>query len=222
MTIGVPWGFLEKGLDESVLLNFKESINRLKALGYEIKDVELPNVKYSLPVYYIIMPAEASTNLSRFDGVRFGLHKDGDTLLEDYKLSRGEGFGKEVRRRILLGTYVLSAGYYDAYYRRATAVRELIRKDFNKVFESGVDAILTPTTPSPAFKIGEKVNDPVTMYLADIFTTPANIAGIPALSIPSGFTPLGGVQLPLGIQLMGAPLSESTLFAIGKKFLGEA
>jgi len=222
MTIGVPWGFLEKGLDESVLLNFKESINRLKALGYEIKDVELPNVKYSLPVYYIIMPAEASTNLSRFDGVRFGLHKDGDTLLEDYKLSRGEGFGKEVRRRILLGTYVLSAGYYDAYYRRATAVRELIRKDFNKVFESGVDAILTPTTPSPAFEIGEKVNDPVTMYLADIFTTPANIAGIPALSIPSGFTPLGGVQLPLGIQLMGAPLSESTLFAIGKKFLGEA
>ncbi len=221
-TIGVPWHFLEKGLSEEVVLNFKESINRFKALGYEVRDIELPNINYSLPVYYIIMPAESSTNLARFDGVRYGLHVDGGTPKEDYKKSRGEGFGPEVRRRILLGTYVLSAGYYDAYYYKALQVRELIKQDFKKVFESGVDAVLTPTTPTPAFKIGEKIDDPVTMYLADIFTTPANIAGIPALSVPSGFAAVSGKQLPLGVQLMGAPLSETILFDMGKKFLGEA
>jgi aspartyl-tRNA(Asn)/glutamyl-tRNA(Gln) amidotransferase subunit A len=221
-TIGVPWHFLEKGLSEEVLLNFKEAINRFKALGCEVRDIELPNIDYSLPVYYIIMPAESSTNLARFDGVRYGLHVESETLLDDYKKSRGEGFGQEVRRRILLGTYVLSAGYYDAYYYKALQVRELIKQDFKKVFDSGVDVVLTPTTPAPAFKIGEKIDDPVTMYLADIFTTPANIAGIPALSVPSGFAAIAGKQLPLGVQLMGAPLTETTLFDMGKKFLGEA
>jgi aspartyl-tRNA(Asn)/glutamyl-tRNA(Gln) amidotransferase subunit A len=182
------------------------------ASGVEVRDIELPNVGYSLAVYYILMPAEASTNLARFDGVRFGAHIDGDTLLDDYRRTRGALFGKEVRRRIVLGTYVLSAGYYDAYYNKAVAVRSLIRADFKKVFASGVDAVLTPTAPSPAFKIGEKTSDPVQMYLADIFTVTANIAGIPAISVPSGSTVVGGKSLPLGVQLMTDEGREDVLF----------
>ena len=166
------------------------------------------------------MPAEASTNLSRFDGVKFGLHKDGKNLLEDYLLTRGEGFGKEVRRRILLGAYVLSSGYYDAYYNKANGVRELIRGDFTKAFET-VDAILTPTAPTPAFKIGEKTNDPVAMYLADIFTVTANIVGVPALAVPSGTSMVEGKSLPLGIQFMASHGREDILFELGKAFCGE-
>ncbi|MDO8590991.1 MAG: Asp-tRNA(Asn)/Glu-tRNA(Gln) amidotransferase subunit GatA [bacterium] len=219
-TIGVPWHFLEKGLDSVVLENFKESVKKLEEEGFKIREIELPNVKYSLPVYYVIMPAEVSSNLNRYDGVRYGLHKDGISGIEDYMESRGAGFGPEVRRRIILGTYVLSAGYYEAYYNKAIAVREAIKADFTKVFQE-VDAIITPTAPTPAYKIGEKINDPLTMYLEDIFTTPANVAGIPALSIPSGFVEIDGKKLPLGIQFMGQRFSEKNLFMIGKKFLGE-
>jgi aspartyl-tRNA(Asn)/glutamyl-tRNA(Gln) amidotransferase subunit A len=201
-------------------------------MGYEIKDITLPNIAYSLAVYYVIMPAEASTDLARFDGVRFGLHKDGGTTgIEDYFATRGAGFGKEVRRRILLGTYVLSSGYYDAYYNRANALRRTITADFEKAFEK-VDIILTPTTPAPAFKIGEKTADPVVMYLEDIFTVTANLTGMPAMSIPSGFAEVGGAaggaggagevkKLPLGIQMTARLGDEQTLFEAGKEFLGE-
>jgi aspartyl-tRNA(Asn)/glutamyl-tRNA(Gln) amidotransferase subunit A len=218
-TVGVPRAFMSQGgIDKAVLANFEESIERLKKAGIEIRDISLPNVGYSLPVYYIIMPAEASTNLSRFDGMRFGARIEGETLLGDYCKTRGALFGKEVRRRIVLGTYVLSAGYYDAYYNKAVAVRSLIRSDFKKAFADGVDAVLTPTSPIPAFKIGEKSSDPLEMYLADIFTVTANIAGIPALSVPSGFTEVEGKKLPLGVQFMATDGGENTLFDIASIF----
>ena len=162
------------------------------------------------------MPAEVSSNMSRFDGVKYGLHVDGKDSIDDYFVTRAQGLGKEVRRRILLGTYVLSSGYYDAYYNKANIVRELIRDDFKKAFE-GVDIILTPTAPTPAFKIGEKTSDPLQMYLEDIFTVTANLTGNPAMSIPSGFSG----KLPLGIQMTARYGEESTLFLVGKKFLGE-
>ncbi|MEK7582133.1 MAG: Asp-tRNA(Asn)/Glu-tRNA(Gln) amidotransferase subunit GatA [Patescibacteria group bacterium] len=212
-TIGVPHSFIEReGIDKEVLSNFKETIEKLKKNGYEIKDIELPHLKYSLAVYYIIMPAEVSTNLARFDGVRYGVRKEGKTLLDSYKKTRGEGFGKETRRRIMLGTYVLSSGYYDAYYNKATSVRVLLEKDFRDAFEK-VDAIATPTTPTPAFKIGEKTGNPLEMYLADIFTVPVNLAGVPAISIPSGKTESG---LPLGFQLIAPWWGEASLFEIGR------
>ena len=170
----------------------------------------------SLAVYYIIMPAEASTNLARFDGVRYGLHKDGSNLLEDYMLTKGAGFGKEVRRRILIGTYVLSAGYYDAYYGKAQLIRSSLQKEFNKAFKN-VDLIATPTTPDVAWKIGKK-SDPLSAYLADIFTVTANIVGIPAISIPSGFVEIEGKKLPLGIQFMASHGREDSLFEVGQKF----
>lgn len=219
--IGVPRDMVYiDGLDPEVRANFDESIKKLEALGYEIKDIELPHVKYSLPAYYIIMPGEVSSNLARFDGVKFGLHEDGKNLLEDYKKTRGIGFGKEVRRRILVGTHVLSSGYYDAYYNKAQNARKLIIDDFTKAFEK-VDVIITPTTPTPAFKLGEKRDNPVEMYLADIFTVPANIARIPALSVPSGFVKVDGVDLPLGLQFMSAECREDVLFAVGKDFRNE-
>ena len=220
MTIGVPRHFLKEGLDKDVLANFEEAVEKLKAAGYQIKEIELPNLKYALAVYYILMPAEASTNLARYDGVRFGHLREGQNFLEDYSQTRGSGFGKEVRRRIMLGTFVLSAGYYDAYYNKATAVREIIRADFRRAFEI-VDAILTPTTPSPAFKIGEKTKDPLQMYLEDIFTVSANVTGIPALSVPSGFVGRDGKKLPVGLQIMASHTREDILFKIGKDFLGE-
>jgi aspartyl-tRNA(Asn)/glutamyl-tRNA(Gln) amidotransferase subunit A len=215
--LGVPYSFLEKGLEKDVLETFNAAIEKLKKCGYAIKDVSMPNIRYSLSVYYVIMPAEVSSNLARFDGVKYGLHIDGDSLLSDYMKTRGRGFGKEARRRIILGTYVLSAGYYDAYYGKAKAVRELIRKDFETVFKD-VDAIITPTTASPAFKIGEKMNDPLAMYLEDIFTVPANIAGVPSMSVPSGFVSRDGKKLPLGLQITAPWLREDTLFAVGKDF----
>ena len=220
--IGVPRHFLKgEGIDPSVMKVFEESIETYKKLGYEIKDIELPNIEYSLAVYYVLMPAEVSTNLSRFDGIKYGLHKDGKNLLEDYLLSRGEGFGREARRRIMLGAYVLSSGYYDAYYNKANAVRELLKADFAKAF-SQVDAILTPTAPAPAFKMGEKTSDPVAMYLEDIFTVTANLVGVPAMSIPAGVKEVEGKKLPIGIQLTAPYGREDILFDLGKKFEGNA
>ncbi len=218
--IGVPQFVYEGGVEKEVLTNMEASLEKFNTLGYEVKKIDLPNIKYSLAVYYILMPAEVSSNLARFDGVKYGLHKDGKNLLEDYFLTRGAGFGKEVRRRVLLGTYVLSTGYYDAYYNKAQAVRELIMGDFKKAFAE-VDVVLTPTSPMPAFKIGEKANDPLSMYLADIFTVTANIVGIPAISIPSGTTVMGDKELPLGLQLSAPHSREDVLFTVGKDFLGE-
>ncbi|MEA2112531.1 MAG: Asp-tRNA(Asn)/Glu-tRNA(Gln) amidotransferase subunit GatA [Patescibacteria group bacterium] len=220
ITIGVPRRFLKEGIDEDVLVNFNDSIERLKKLGYKIKEVELPNINYALAVYYIIMPAEASTNLSRYDGIRYGSLKEGDNLLGDYMKTKGQGFGKEVRRRIMLGTYVLSAGYYDAYYNKAVALRNVIKDDFKKAFNE-VDVIITPTSPFPAFKIGEKISDPLKMYLADTFTVSANVTGTPAISIPSGFTNREGKELPLGLQIFAPKMQENILFEISKSFLGE-
>lgn len=216
--IGVPTEFVHaKGVDPRVLKNFEVSLAQMKKAGYEVREISLPSLAHGLAVYYILMPAEVSSNLARLDGVRYGYHADGANLLEDYMRSRGEGFGREVRRRILLGTYVLSSGYYDAYYGRACAVREMLKRDLAKAFEE-VDIIATPTTPTPAFKIGEKASDPLQMYLADIFTVPVNIAGVPAISVPSGFAEEDGVQLPLGMQFIAPHFGESALFAIGKDF----
>jgi len=210
--IGIPRHFLEKGVDPEILARFEETLTVLRAKGYEVCDINLPAITHSLAVYYILMPAEVSTNLARFDSVRFGLHVDGKDLLDDYMKTRGTGFGKEAKRRIILGTYVLSAGYYDAYYRKACAMRSVIRRDFETAFTS-VDAIAIPTTPSPAFALGEKTADPLQMYLEDIFTVPANTAELPAISIPSGTTNGG---LPVGFQLIAPYFGESTLFSIGK------
>ncbi|KND48107.1 MAG: aspartyl/glutamyl-tRNA(Asn/Gln) amidotransferase, A subunit [Parcubacteria bacterium C7867-006] len=221
MVVGVPYHVLENGgLSDKVRKNFDESIEKLRSLGYEIKEIKLPNIEYSLAVYYILMPAEVSSNLARFDGVRFGLHVDGDNLLQDYLKTKGQGFGQEVRRRILIGTYVLSAGYADAYYNKALVLRQKISEDFEKAF-SEVDIIVTPTTPGPAFKIGEKINDPLSLYLEDVFTVPANIVGIPAISVPSGSVEEEGVSLPLGLQIMAPHNSEKILFEVGKKLLNE-
>jgi len=216
--IGIPRSFLEsEGISESVKSNFKQVEEKFRALGYELVDIELPNIKHSLAVYYIVMPAEASSNLARFDGVRFGFHLEGGDGIEDYFETKGSGFGQEVRRRVRLGTYVLSSGYYDEYYGQALRLRDAITQELRGIFEQ-VDLILTPTTPTCAFRLGEKTKDPLSMYLADIFTVPANIAGVPALSIPSGFE---GV-LPLGLQLMADLGREDDLFTAGKDFLGES
>jgi len=212
--IGVPESFLSEGVDDEVLKNFYEAVHKFRDMGYEVVNVDLSLLKYAVACYYVLMPAEASANLARFDGVRYGLHKDGKDLLEDYQRTRGEGFGPEVRRRIMLGTYVLSAGYYDAYYNKANDVRKLIKMAYQKVFDQ-VDVVLTPTAPTPAWKIGEKVNNPLQMYLEDIFTIPANLAGIPAMSIPAGKTSDG---LPLGLQLTAPHFREDLLFSFGKSF----
>ncbi len=213
--IGVPREFLQgEGIDKEVLKNFEESCEKLKKAGYEVVDVELPSIKYSLAVYYIIMPAEVSSNLARYDGIRYGLHEDGKNLLDVYTKSREKGFGKEARRRILLGTYILSHGYYDAYYNTAIKVRELIKNELNNFFKD-FDAFITPTAPSLPFKLGEKLNDPVSMYLSDIFSAPANLADIPAISIPSGKASNG---LPFSIQITAPFLREDILFTIGKDF----
>lgn len=213
MTIGVPRDFLEKGVSADLLQEFEKTLSYLTKEGHTVVDMTLPYLAHSLAVYYIIMPAESSTNLARFDGMRYGLSAHGANLLEVYKKTRGEGFGPEVRRRILLGAYVLSSGYYDAYYGRATMLRNMIRADFNTAFEK-VDVIATPTAPTPAFRIGEKT-DPVSMYLADIFTVPANIAGVPGMSVPMGEVMEGGTSLPTGFQLIAPKGGEDILFALG-------
>ena len=220
LKIGVPYHILDQdGISKEVRENFDESIKKIKNLGFEIKDIKLPNIDKSLAVYYIVMPAEVSSNMARYDGIKYGLSVDGENLLEVYKKTRGQGFGKEVRRRIILGTYVLSSGYYDAYYGKAMMARKIIRNEFSEAFKE-VNAILTPTAPFPAWKIGEK-KTPLENYLADIFTVTANIVGCPAISLPSGFSNIGGKNLPLGIQLMTSHSGENILFEIGKKFLNE-
>jgi aspartyl-tRNA(Asn)/glutamyl-tRNA(Gln) amidotransferase subunit A len=211
--IGIPREFLMgEGMDKSVLDNFEETCQKLKSLGYEMVDISLPILKYSLAVYYIIMPAEVSSNLARFDGIRYGFSVEADNLFDVYTKSRALGFGKEVRRRVLLGTYVLSHGYYDAYYNTALKVRKMIKDEINKSFTS-VDCFVTPTVPFLPFKLGEKMGDPVSMYLCDIFSAPANLANIPAITIPSGKTEEG---LPFGIQITAPFLREDILFKIGK------
>ena len=210
LRIGVPHAFLGDGVDAPVLAAFREAMKTLAARGAVIVDIELPHAGYGIPVYYLIATAEASSNLARYDGVRYGhrttIEKD-DTLLNMYERSRDEGFGPEVKRRIMLGTYVLSAGYYDAYYLKAQQVRTLLRRDFEQVFAT-VDVVATPTTPTPAFKLGEKTSDPIQMYLNDIFTVSANLTGLPAISVPCGFSPN---RLPIGVQLTGRMFDEATL-----------
>ncbi|MEK7606338.1 MAG: Asp-tRNA(Asn)/Glu-tRNA(Gln) amidotransferase subunit GatA [Patescibacteria group bacterium] len=219
--IGVPRTFLDENkLRDDVRANFDAALEKLKTLGYTLVDIELPYVKYSVPTYYVILPAEASSNLARFDGVKYGYHEEGGDLIEDYFKTRGTGFGLEPRRRIMIGTYVLSSGYYDAYYNKANAVRRMITKDFNTVFEK-CDVIVTPTTAGPAFKLGSKTNDPVAMYLEDIFTVSSNHTGMPAMSVPSGTVNEEGKELPLGVQLIAPHMGENRLFSVGKKFLGE-
>ncbi len=223
--IGVPRHFLNgDGIDKNILESFEKALESFKVKGYEIKEIKLPNISRAIMVYYIIMPAEVSSNMARFDGVKYGLHKDGKDVIDDYFETRRAGFGREVTRRILLGTYVLSSGYYDAYYNRANVVRKMIIDDYAAVFDpsvGGVDIVATPTTASLAFKIGEKINDPVAMYLEDIFTVTANLTGLPAISIPCGFSDKEGTNLPLGLQLTARHGDEATLFEVGKDFLGE-
>ena len=204
----------KKGVSEEVEEAMSSAVKVLSELGHEIAEIELPHIEYSLPCYYIIQPAEASANLARFDGVRYGLFKEGENLLGDYMETRSVGFGDETKKRIMLGTFVLSAGYYDAYYGKAQKVRELIRRDFKKAFEK-VDVILSPVSPTSAFKIGEKTEDPLQMYLADIFTVSANLVGVPAISVPAGKSKNG---LPIGIQFIAPWFREDILFNIGKQY----
>ena len=214
LMIGVPTDFINaEGIDEDVRERFRATIAELKKAGHSILEIALPSLPKSLAAYYIIQPAEASSNLARFDGIRYGFSKDAERLIDVYRQSRGEGFGKEARRRILLGTYVLSAGYYDAYYNKAVAVRRQITEELSAAFKK-VDVIATPTAPSPAWRLGEKSADPMKMYLEDIFTVPANIAGIPAISVPGESVVRDGVKLPTGIQFMAAAFQEDTLFQI--------
>jgi aspartyl-tRNA(Asn)/glutamyl-tRNA(Gln) amidotransferase subunit A len=212
--LGVPRAFLKEGCDPDVLARFEESLEKLRAKGYEVRDIEMPNLPHSLAVYYIIQPAEASTNLARYDGIRYGLSVPSETIGEVYEKTRGAGFGREVRRRILIGTFVLSSGYADAYYRKARDVRASIRKEFETVFESGVDAVVTPTTPSPAFKFGAK-SDPVAMYAEDVFAVPVNLAGVPGMSVPCGNVMRDNTALPVGFQIITAHGNDDALFKIG-------
>jgi aspartyl-tRNA(Asn)/glutamyl-tRNA(Gln) amidotransferase subunit A len=210
LRIGVPKEYRIEGMPAEIEALWAKGVEWLKEAGCEIVDISLPHTKYALPCYYIVAPAEASSNLARYDGMRYGLRVDGSSLADTYEQSRAAGFGDEVKRRILIGTYVLSAGYYDAYYVKALKVRRRIAEDFDNVWGK-VDAVLTPSTPSAAFALGERAADPVTMYLNDIFTVTANLAGLPGISVPAG---LDGQGLPLGLQLIGKPLDEGTLFSI--------
>jgi aspartyl-tRNA(Asn)/glutamyl-tRNA(Gln) amidotransferase subunit A len=214
MTIGIPKEYRIDGMAAEIETLWVKGIEWLKAAGAEIVDVSLPHTKYALPAYYIVAPAEASSNLARYDGVRYGKRVPGRDVADMYQKTRGKGFGPEVRRRIMIGTYVLSAGYYDAYYLRAQKVRTLIKRDFEECFAQGVDAILTPATPSAAFGVGEKGGaDPIEMYLNDVFTVTVNMAGLPGISVPGGLSAEG---LPLGLQLIARPFDEETLFAAGQ------
>ena len=213
MRIGVPREYRIPGMASEIETLWQQGAEWLKDAGAEMVEVSLPHTEYALPAYYIVALAEASSNLARYDGVRYGLRVPGSDITEMYERTRAAGFGKEVRRRIMIGTYVLSAGYYDAYYLRAQKVRTLIKRDFEQCFAQGIDAILTPTTPSAAFAVGEKGRvDPIEMYLNDVFTVTVNMAGLPGISVPSGLDANG---LPLGLQLIGRPFGEETLFALG-------
>lgn len=221
LKIGIPKEYFIKGIDPEIENAVRDVIKKAEVLGAEIVEVGLPHTEYALAVYYIIQPAEASANLARFDGIRYGKSifnfqfpiSNDLSLIEVYKKTRAEFLGEEVKRRIMLGTYTLSAGYFDAYYKKANVVRKLIRQDFAKVFE-GVDILITPTTPTPAFKLGEKTSDPLTMYLEDIFTVPINLAGLPAMSMPAGQTKSG---LPIGVQLIAPWFQENVLFGVGEE-----
>jgi aspartyl-tRNA(Asn)/glutamyl-tRNA(Gln) amidotransferase subunit A len=213
LRLGVPSEYFAEGLDPEVRAAVERSIDQLRAAGASIKPISLPHTRYAVPTYYVVATAEASANLARFDGVRYGFRaKDAGTLLAMYRRSRDLGFGAEVKRRIMLGTYVLSAGYYDAYYKKAQQVRRLLAEDFLKAFME-VDAILTPTAPTPAFKLGEKVDDPVSMYLADIYTVTASLAGICGLSVPCGKSSEG---LPIGLQILGKYFDEAMILRVAQ------
>jgi aspartyl-tRNA(Asn)/glutamyl-tRNA(Gln) amidotransferase subunit A len=210
--IGIPKEYRLDGLSPEIAALWDQGVAWLKDAGAEIVEISLPHTRTALPAYYIIAPAEASSNLARYDGVRYGLREKGRDITDMYEKTRAKGFGAEVRRRVMIGTYVLSAGYYDAYYVRAQKIRSLIKRDFDIAFAAGVDAVLTPATPSPAFAIGEKGSaDPVEMYLNDVFTVTVNMAGLPGLALPAG---LSGNGLPLGLQLIGRPFDEETLFSL--------
>ena len=214
-TIGIPREYRLDGMSPQIESLWKDGADMLRSAGAEVVDISLPHTKYALPAYYVIAPAEASSNLARYDGVRFGRRANlnaGESITEMYERSRSEGFGNEVQRRVMIGTYVLSAGFYDAYYNRARKVRSLIKKDFEDVFAEGIDAILTPTTPSAAFELGKlETADPVEMYLNDVFTVTVNLAGLPGISVPAGLNSEG---LPLGLQLIGRPWEEGDLMNI--------
>ncbi len=213
LTIGVPKEYRLDGMNPEIEALWAKGAEWLKAAGARIVEVSLPHTRHALPAYYIVAPAEASSNLARYDGVRYGLREPSSEIVDLYEKTRAHGFGPEVRRRLMIGTYVLSAGYYDAYYVRAQKIRTLIKRDFETAFANRVDAILTPATPSAAFGIGEKTSaDPVEMYLNDVFTVTVNMAGLPGLVTPGGLSAEG---LPLGLQLIGRPFDEETLFAIG-------
>jgi len=214
LRLGVPRHLLETGVDPGVLEAFESSLQTLAELGAEVHAAELPHSRFAIPVYYLVATAEASSNLARYDGVRYGARASAATLGDMYERTRSEGFGAEVKRRLMLGTYVLSAGYYDAYYLKAQQVRTLIRRDFERAFES-VDAIALPTSPTPAFKLGERTEDPIQMYLADVFTVGASLAGLPAISVPCGRT---GPGLPVGLQLIGRAWDEATVLRLGAAF----
>jgi len=215
LRLGLPKEYMVGGLDPEVKAAVDAAVKQLQSLGATVEEISLPHTEYAAAAYYIIAPAEASANLARFDGIRYGARVDGSDPIELYSKTRGAGFGPEVKRRIILGTYVLSSGYYDAYYLRAQKVRTLIRGDFLKAFEK-VDAIVTPTTPTAAFKIGEKSDDPVQMYLSDVFTISCNLAGVCGISIPCGFTK--SPKLPLGLQLLGKPFGEETILKIAHAY----
>jgi len=214
LKIGIPKEYFIAGMDAEVKTIIEEAVNKLKNLGALTNPVSLPHTEYAVPVYYIIATAEASSNLARFDGVQYGYRAQSDNLIQMYKLTRAQGFGQEAKRRIILGTFVLSHGYYDAYYLRALKVRTLIKQDFDKVFQD-FDCIVTPTSPTNAFKIGERTQDPLKMYLSDIYTISVNLAGIPAISIPCGFTKKG---LPVGLQIMAKAFNEQMLFRVAHTF----
>ena len=208
--IGIPKEYKVDGMSKEIEDLWQKGINIIKKAGAQVIDISLPNTNYALPTYYIVAPAEASSNLARYDGVKYGFRSKGENLIDMYEKTRSEGFGNEVKRRIMIGTYVLSSGYYDAYYLKAQKVRNLIKSDFDEAYKK-VDAILTPSTPTSAFKIGEKTNDPVSMYLNDIFTVPVNLAGLPAISIPAGHDLKG---CPLGLQIIGKPFDEQNILNI--------
>jgi aspartyl-tRNA(Asn)/glutamyl-tRNA(Gln) amidotransferase subunit A len=216
--LGLPKEYMIAGIDPQVRAAINAAVKQLNSLGADIVDVSLPSTEYAVGVYYIIATAEASANLARFDGVRYGYRTENPKdVLDLYGRTREEGFGPEVKRRIILGTYVLSSGYYDAFYLRAQKVRELIRRDFARAFEK-VDALISPTSPIAAFKLGERVADPLQMYLADLFTIAANLAGICGISIPCGFAELDGQRLPIGLQLLGKPLDEAGILHIAHAY----
>jgi aspartyl-tRNA(Asn)/glutamyl-tRNA(Gln) amidotransferase subunit A len=214
LKIGIPKEFFPEGMNPEVTEATKKAIEQLKSLGAEVHEISLPHSPYSLAAYYVLAPSEASSNLARYDGVRYGLRVPGENIVEMYSKTRAAGFGPEVKRRIMLGTYALSSGYYDAYYLKALKVRRLIKQDYDQAFEK-VDIIVTPTVPNPAFKFGEKTDNPLTMYLEDIFTISINIAGLPALSLPCG---LSKTDLPIGLQMIGKPFDEATLLKAAYAF----